>query len=212
MEENNYVVYRHTSPSGKVYIGITSLKPEKRWRNGEGYKGCYKFYNAIQKYGWDNIKHEIIFSGLNEDSAKLIEEIFIYYYKQQNISLNITDGGDGMKGYHHTEEAKKKISEAGKNPSEETRKKIGAAQKGKILSEETRKKIGASLKGHKVSEEHKKKLSKEVNQFSKDGSFITTYPSLNEAGRNTGIHIGHISECCIGRLKSAGGFVWKFKE
>lgn len=30
MNENNYVVYRHTSPSGKVYIGITSKKPEKR--------------------------------------------------------------------------------------------------------------------------------------------------------------------------------------
>ena len=54
-----YVVYKHTTPSGKVYIGITGLKPERRWRNGNGYKDNEHFYRAILKYGWDNIKHEI---------------------------------------------------------------------------------------------------------------------------------------------------------
>lgn len=28
--ENNWSVYKHTSPSGKVYIGITSKKPQVR--------------------------------------------------------------------------------------------------------------------------------------------------------------------------------------
>lgn len=35
---NNYCVYKHTSPSGKVYIGITNQKPTRRWREGEGYR------------------------------------------------------------------------------------------------------------------------------------------------------------------------------
>ena len=35
---NNYCVYKHTSPSGKVYVGITKLKPKYRWNNGKGYK------------------------------------------------------------------------------------------------------------------------------------------------------------------------------
>ena len=39
---NSYIVYRHTSPSGKVYIGITSYKAEIRWNNGKGYIGEYK--------------------------------------------------------------------------------------------------------------------------------------------------------------------------
>lgn len=58
---DNYIVYRHTSPSGKVYIGITSRQPEQRWLNGNGYKDSPKFYNAIKKYGWDNFNHEILF-------------------------------------------------------------------------------------------------------------------------------------------------------
>lgn len=35
---NSYTVYKHTSPSGKVYIGITKKKPEYRWNHGRGYK------------------------------------------------------------------------------------------------------------------------------------------------------------------------------
>ena len=56
----DYVVYKHTSPSGKVYIGITGQDIHRRWRNnGEGYRGQL-FYNAIKKYGWENISHEIL--------------------------------------------------------------------------------------------------------------------------------------------------------
>lgn len=43
-----WILYRHTSPSGKVYIGITSRnKAYKRWEYGHGYKGCKAFYNGI---------------------------------------------------------------------------------------------------------------------------------------------------------------------
>ena len=50
-EERNYTVYKHTSPSGKIYIGMTCQKPKDRWgKDGNGYKG-QPFYNAIQKYG-----------------------------------------------------------------------------------------------------------------------------------------------------------------
>ena len=71
-------------------------------------------------------------------------------------------------GIHHSEETRKKISEAhkGKHRSEETRKKISEAHKGKEswikgkhLSEETRKKLSESHKGKVFSEEHRRKLS-----------------------------------------------------
>ena len=32
-----YIVYRHTSPNGKMYVGITHLMPKRRWHNGRGY-------------------------------------------------------------------------------------------------------------------------------------------------------------------------------
>lgn len=65
-----YTVYLHTSPSRKRYVGITCQKPKHRWQNGLGY--CYNEYftNAIKKYGWDNIKHEILFENLTKEEAK----------------------------------------------------------------------------------------------------------------------------------------------
>ena len=46
-----YIVYKHTSPSNKIYIGITCQDVERRWRNGDGYKSQKYFYRAIKKYG-----------------------------------------------------------------------------------------------------------------------------------------------------------------
>lgn len=93
-ESKTYIIYKHVSPSGKVYIGQTNQIPELRFRNGEGYRSSKKFYNAILKYGWKNFKHEILFTNLNKISADCIETDLIYYYKQIGISYNIADGGD----------------------------------------------------------------------------------------------------------------------
>lgn len=227
IDKTNYVVYRHTSPSGKVYIGITCTKPEKRWRNGNGYKNSIKFYSAIQKYRWDNFKHEILFSGLNEISAKMIEEDLIYYYKKQNISYNITDGGEGTRGHKVSEETKQRISErtreAMKNP--DIRKKISNAKKGKPnhykLSEDQRKEISERMKINNptkngLSEKWRnnigKAFSKSVNQYSLDGKLIATYSSITEASKSIKIDNGNISRCCNGKLKTVGGFIWRFNK
>lgn len=99
-------VYTHTSPSGKVYVGITSQAPEKRWKGGSGYVRSDNhqplFANAIIKYGWENISHKIIASNLTKEEACSIEKALIAKYKRQNKSYNITDGGEGGTGYKHT--------------------------------------------------------------------------------------------------------------
>lgn len=67
MDNRRYVVYRHIFPNGKSYIGITCVKPYYyRWRAGSSYKSQPKMYNAISKYGWDNIQHEILFDDLSQ--------------------------------------------------------------------------------------------------------------------------------------------------
>ncbi len=66
----SYTVYKHTSPSGKVYIGITKLGVERRWQGGRNYKNSTHFNSAIAKYGWDNIKHEVLCDGLSREDAE----------------------------------------------------------------------------------------------------------------------------------------------
>lgn len=148
-----YKIYQHICPNGKVYIGQTSIDPEKRWQKGRQYKGSPYFYNAIKKYGWENIKHIILYDGLTKEEADKIEIKLIRQYKEQGISYNIHEGGGGDKphwtyGRVVTDETRKKMSEShkGYKASEETRAKLRIALKGKNLgkrhSEETRKKIG----------------------------------------------------------------------
>lgn len=96
MEERNYIVYKHTSPSNKVYIGITKQTLKARWKNGKGYKNNEHFTYAIKKYGEENFKHEILFDNLTLEEAKIkeIETIALYDSTNKNKGYNKTIGGD----------------------------------------------------------------------------------------------------------------------
>lgn len=96
LNKNCYTVYMHISPSNKKYIGITKNKPIKRWDCGRGYKKNKYFWNAIQKYGWDNIEHIILYTELNEQDAKQkeIELISKYNSSDRRYGYNISKGGD----------------------------------------------------------------------------------------------------------------------
>lgn len=74
---NKYLIYIHIFPNRKKYIGVTSQKPNQRWRNGKGYYGSTRIYNAIQKYGWENIEHKILFTGLTKEEAEQKEKELI---------------------------------------------------------------------------------------------------------------------------------------
>jgi hypothetical protein len=78
---DKYIVYKHITPSGKVYIGITKReKARDRWKYGHGYKQNRHFYNAILKYGWKNIKHQILASDLSLEEACTLEKELISLY------------------------------------------------------------------------------------------------------------------------------------
>lgn len=53
-------------------------------------------------------------------------------------------------------------------------------------------------------------LSKEVQQFSKDGVLIKVFKSMSEAERETGVNHSYIARCCKGKCLSANGFVWRY--
>lgn len=95
METDRWCLYKHTSPSGKVYIGIAK-NVKHRWRgNGTGYRGSTRIWYAIQKYGWNNFTHEILAENLTREEASELEKKTIAQYKSTDprYGYNLTHGG-----------------------------------------------------------------------------------------------------------------------
>lgn len=206
--KENFTVYKHVSPSGKCYIGITSQLAEDRWGyNGYNYLIVLKngrlkhpyFAQAILKYGWDNIKHEILHENLSKVEACKLEQEYILKYKALGLSYNITNGGEGVWGFHF---------------SEEQRRKLSKSHKGKKQSSETIAKRVAKNTGKTRTDAQKAKTSKTVCQYSVDGEFIASYFGVREAERHTGINSAHIGDCCNHKpyRRTAGGYKWEWKQ
>ena len=140
-----YCVYKHTSPSGKVYIGITKKKAKHRWANGCGYKTSPHFWSAIQKYGWENFKHEILLDGLSKDEACREEQRLI-------TELNATD--------RNCDYNQKLGGEVGSLLTDEVKDKISAKLKA-FYENNPQAKIDASVRatGYKHTDEAKAKMS-----------------------------------------------------
>lgn len=210
---NNYVVYKHTLRNdGRVYIGQT-CDVKNRWMPCK-YKHSWYFYNAINKYGWNAFDHEVIMDGLTKDEADAYEIQLIKEYQatDKRYGFNLHCGGRArsgvdrpMYGKHLSEEVRKKISEAnlGRRLSEETRKKISDARKG----------VPSPLKGTTFTEEHKRKIKESNRKLMKRVLCVetgTVYDSVHEAGRKTGADYRNISACCHGKIKTTGGYHWRF--
>jgi group I intron endonuclease len=154
-----FTIYKHTNTiTGKVYVGYTGLTIEDRWKqhvklasfpSRQG-KKTVKLWNAIRKYGTNCWTHEILGEVVSQDEAKKQEICFITEYNSLVRGYNSTPGGDGvMQGQKHTEEARKKIAAASKGRifSKEACKKISNSKLGKPRSPETIEKIRIALTG-----------------------------------------------------------------
>lgn len=95
-DNRTFSVYMHTMPDGRIYVGMTSQKPEVRWLKGEGYKANSAFYEAIQEEGWENIEHEIVETGLSRaEAAELEKELIIQFDTLDSaFGFNTKPGGD----------------------------------------------------------------------------------------------------------------------
>ena len=85
--ENNYSVYQHVTPDGLYYFGQTQ-NVEKRWEaNGCHYKGT-ALQPYIEKYGWDNIQHIVLFRDQTKDNALWIEDFLIETAREDGVCIN----------------------------------------------------------------------------------------------------------------------------
>lgn len=227
---NDFTVYMHINKTNdKRYIGITGQDVRRRWRpDGSGYKSNPLFWNAIQKYGWDNFEHIIIKTGLSKDEACRMEKELIAFYQSNDLvhGYNIADGGQ----YNIMPEAtrqrlsrERKGTGLGKdNPNYGNHKLAGINNPnfGKRHSAEVRKKMSENRKGkglHVFSEEHKRKISEHHDGGTDKKRVLCVetgiiYESINDAARAVEINKKLISNCCrkIPHYNTAKGFHWQF--
>ncbi|MGA4517420.1 NUMOD1 domain-containing DNA-binding protein [Solibacillus silvestris] len=202
-----YCVYKHTTPNGKIYIGITGKKASQRWANGiSGYANNKHFLNAIKKYGWNNIKHEILFEGLTKEEACRKETELILKFKSNNpeYGYNLSSGGEcHTLGCKWTEEHKKKTSNAlkGHFVSEETKEKIRTAR-----LKQTNVKSPPILKGAKNNK------AKQIIAKDKNGNIIETFETVSQAAKYFNVCHQSISDCCRGKLKAVKGIVFMYES
>lgn len=213
----NYTVYIHIFPNNKRYIGCTKLKLSDRWRNGKGYKNNKEFLEAVNNFGWDNVKHEIVAENLEYESACILESELIKKYNTTNLEYGFnksnykgTGGVPVFKGKRHTEETKNKISLSNKNKrlSDEHKNKISIIKKQQTQGKDN------PFFGKRHSESSKEKIrnlkSIEVCQYDINNNFIRKWNSAKMAGNELHIDPSTITKCCKGKVKSIGGFRWKY--
>lgn len=203
---NNWTIYEHISPSGRIYVGITSKPVKRRWLHGTAYKNCVLFDKAIKKYGWDNMQHNIIATGLGEGTAKNMEKDLIAFNKAKGISYNITDGGDGCLG----------------RPCSEMRREMTKnIWKGKKIPRDIVEKSAASRRGKKFSPEHidKIRLSKIGNgngnqtvYFIKNNTIEFKFSSCVEAAKHFNTHPNSISRCARKEYKTFKGYIVTYER
>lgn len=230
MEENTYCVYQHTNKiNGKKYIGITKYgdNPNFRWRNGNHYETNKYFTNAINKYGWDNFEHCILFNNLSKEEAGTIEKNLIDEYNLQNPEKGYNQQSGGITDIQFSESALLKMRESGhknkgKKRTVEQKEKISAATKKAMNNSELKEKmrqIYDSEEWRKNNSESTKRQWENTNLREKiaqaNGKPVLCietnkiYISASQANKETGVSAAGIRNCCRGKQKTAGGFHWK---
>lgn len=229
--ERKYKIYKHTSPSGKVYIGQTSQSnPIQRWKNGG--KGYFRknprtqnfqqpaMVNAITKYPWELWTHEIIDYADTQEQADLLEQKYIQQFKSTdpNFGYNITNGGGGHNGQPMSQSTKSKLSEAIKQlwDDPQYRERVVSNMQGKPMHENTRAALLKANTGRVPSEETRAKIGKanseKVLQFSLNGELLCEYGSCKAAGASISKTSSAISSCCTGKNKKCGNYLFLYKK
>jgi len=207
------IVYKATSPSGKIYIGITSnplknrIKEHKKDSVNQNLNR--PFHKAIRKYGIDNIKFEVIDKARSWDKLCLREQYWIQFYKsnKRDIGYNCTSGGEGASGRIMSEETKIKISNSNKeyykNNKEKVKNKddkvnkINKADATQFSKRQDRVKQSILNGGYSFLV-----YKKDTNEF------VGEWINRTECAKELNIDASHIGGCLSGKRKTHKGYIF----
>lgn len=180
----NGIIYKYTSPSGKVYIGQTMQENERRqtFLNPNKIYAGKKINAARQKYGVNNFEYQVIFrisSLIKEEVKEILNQKEIQYIKMFDSYYN---------GYNSTI--------GGNNTTE--------------CTEETREKLSQKTKDYYKM--HESVVARPVLQYSIYGDFIKEWKSAREAALNLNLEASNITIVCQGKRNWAYDFIWKYKD
>ena len=231
-EKRSYWVYKLTSPSGKVYIGISS-NIIKRFTNYSNisYTGTSLLRSSLIKYGFSNFKKEILHTHLTKTEACEIEISMIESFKKLGNTLNISAGGEtgsGLKGSTHPRSKplfqlnlQGGIIKEWDNASDASKELnlnqtvIASALRNnnyayKFLWMYKDEYNPASPPTYKSTQG--KTLRVPISQLTKEGKLVKHWDSASEAGRELKILHGNIASCVLRNKKSYKGFLWCYKS
>lgn len=146
----------------KAYIGICSKGVAKRFAEHCSTRKQYPFARALRKYGPSNALVEVLETHDDWASLYQAEQTAIESHGTRDPrGYNLTDGGPGTFGLKASEERKRKIGDAhrGRKASDETRKKISESNKGRDFSLQVEA-MAAATRGKKLSVERVAEMSK----------------------------------------------------
>lgn len=197
------IIYKYTSPSGKVYIGQTMNERKRRSDflcSTIRYSGP-KIENARKKYGPENFQYEVLFrveSYGKEEIRSILnekEKEYIQLFDSVNNGYNIDEGGAFKdSSYIHIE-------------TEETRQ---------LRSIQMKERWENGFKGcsdnPSAIQKMKDKLSIAILQYDIQGNFISEWKSATEAGRVLGVKNSLITKVCKRQNWICRGFIFVYKS
>jgi group I intron endonuclease len=210
----NTGIYKWTSPSGKFYIGLaTDLKRRHREFTTNPNNYIYTSIDsaidkARRKYpDFSKWRYEIL-EYCSREELKDLEVYYIEKFKatDSKVGYNSTAGGDGCLGLKwtnkHYEALKKRRSYVGENNP----------NFGKKHTLEAKDKMSQSRLGKPLKEDVRLAKCKAIEQHDRNGNLIKIWESATKASKILDIDKSLISKVCVGKKKSAGGYIWKFAK
>ena len=206
----NIGIYKITNHLNEIYIGQSmNLNYRQHVYKRLRCKSQPKIFQSILNYGWETHTFEIIelceISELNK-KERFYQELYNSVEKGLNSIYVGVDGGNRC----WTEEMKDKLRKPKPN---------GFGEKlSKTLLEKGDSHASKQIESrNKRRETHYKKVDKHplvkpVIQYDMEGNFVNEYFGTRDAYRKTGISYSHIGDVCLGKRKSAGKFIWKYKN
>jgi len=175
MEECIYgFIYCITFPNGKKYIGQTTKEIEERINEHicvSKTDAQYLLSKAIRKYGENPIVYEAIDIAHGRDELNMLEIEYILFYNTHYLKgngYNMTDGGEGVVGYRHTEESKRLMSAKSKLYFSDSSIRISKSIEVKKYFEnpENRLRLSNQIKSYYTNNpEAKEKLSIRITEY-----------------------------------------------